>query len=174
MNNRWDRFFMDIAVRTAKESKCRKKKVGAVIVKDKRILSNGYNGTPSGWNDKEEFECEETLYLCPLCKSKINKLDDISFFCQNCKEIIYKPVIELITKHEIVIHAEMNAIAFAAKYGISIDGCSLYVTMAPCPDCAKLIVQSGIKEIIYLEDYKKKEGIIFLEKNNVKIRKISL
>ena len=170
--DRWDKFFMDIAIRTAKESKCKKKKVGAVIVKDKRILSNGYNGTPSGWNNQEEFECEETLYLCPFCKEKLIKLDDISYSCKNCEKIIKKPITQLITKHEIVIHAEMNAIAFAAKYGISIEGCSLYVTMAPCPDCAKLIVQSGIKEVIYLEEYKKRDGIIFLKNNNIIVRKI--
>ena len=119
--------FINIAEEVAKASYCKKYKVGAVIVKDDRIISIGYNGTPT---------------------NSIN----------NCCEENGK------TKDD-VIHAEMNAILFAAKNGISTNGCTLYVTLSPCKDCAKNIIQAGIKKVIYKDEYKDTTGIKILSKS---------
>lgn len=116
--------FIKIAEEIASASKCISKKVGAVIVKDGRILSNGYNGTPKGyincsehWNNKD---CEEHH--------------------------------DWAQKHE--IHAEMNALIWAARNGIAIDGAIIYCTLEPCADCTKNLIAAGIKEIIFKNEYK--------------------
>lgn len=108
--------FLNIAYEIANSSKCTRLKVGAVIVKDNRIIATGYNGLPSGWDDKS-------------CKP----------FCEGCKY---------------TIHAEANAISFAAKSGVPTDGSSIYVTAAPCVNCGLLIIQAGIKKVYCRELYK--------------------
>jgi dCMP deaminase len=112
-----------------------RKKVGAVIVKDDRIISIGYNGMPAGWDNT----CEE---LKP-------------------QPFPHEPT--LVTKPE-VLHAESNAIAKLAKSTESGEGATMFVTCAPCLECAKLIYQAGIKEIYYTEDYRKSDGVDFLSK----------
>jgi dCMP deaminase len=119
--------------------------VGALIVKDNTIISDGYNGTPSGF----ENECEEVI-LNP----------DGSF-----KE--YK------TKWY-VLHAETNAITKVAKSTQSCDGATLYITLSPCIDCCKLILQSGIKRLVYIEEYRDTTGLTFLEKAGIEVKKINL
>lgn len=123
---------MRIAWIFAGQSYCKRRQVGAVLVKDNRILATGYNGTLSGRkNDREE---------------------------------------DGVTLQE-VLHAEQNVIAFAAKNGIPMDGCTLYVTTNPCQDCAKLLVQAGIKEVVYQEVYRDVKGIELLIDNGVKVIK---
>jgi dCMP deaminase len=117
--------------------------VGAIIVKDDRIISIGYNGMPSGWDNNCEFE-----FVHPQTK-----------------------VSELVTKPE-VLHAETNAIAKLAKSTESGDGAKLFVTHAPCLDCAKLVYQSGISSVYYRNSYRSDEGIAFLKKCNVEVNKI--
>lgn len=119
MNSRPSRdyIFMEVAKIIAQRSTCLRKKVGAVIVKDGRIVSCGYNGVPSGY---------------PHCTECLGPGCDIS------------------------VHAEMNAIAFAAKNGVKIDGSILYVTMAPCSHCAKVIINSGVSEVVCAEEYREK------------------
>ena len=121
-----DRYFIDIALRTAQESKCVSLKVGAVIVKDNRIIAQGYNGTPSG-----QINCDEALK-----QGLYNREDHHEWSLVN------------------EIHAEMNALMFAAKYGIPVDGCTMYVTHQPCDQCLKNTYQAGIKRIVYLHPYK--------------------
>ncbi len=115
----------------AENSYCKRRQVGALIVKDKSIISDGYNGTPSGFENICEDEQERT-----------------------------KPY---------VLHAEANAITKVAKSSNSSDGATLYVTASPCIECAKLIIQSGIRRVVYSELYRCSDGIELLEKAGVKV-----
>ena len=113
-----------------------KKKVGAVIAKDGRILATGYNGTVSGFDNT----CETYDFI----KDKL----------------VTSPY---------VIHAEQNALMFCAKNGIPTDGTTMYITLSPCSTCAKLIVQAGIKKVVFLEYYKDLGGLEFLRLANVEL-----
>ena len=135
--------YMKTARLFAEHSSAKRKKVGAVIVKDDRIISIGYNGMPSGWDNT----CEE---LKP-------------------QSFPHEPA--LVTKPE-VLHAESNAIAKLAKSSESGDGASMFITCSPCIDCAKMIYQSGIKEVFYGEKYRDDSGIEFLYKCGINVREI--
>lgn len=128
-------------------STAKRRQVGAIIVKDNRIISIGYNGTPSGWSN----ECEEKVYTSPWQ----SEFDDIENETYTLK-----------TKPE-VIHAEMNAIAKLARSTESGEGSSMFVTCAPCIECAKMIYQSGIGSVFYRDQYRNTDGIDFLKKCNV-------
>lgn len=134
-----DRAYLDIASRWSKLSMAKRKKVGCIIVKNGSIISDGYNGTPSGFDNDCEFED-------PFNKS-------------------------LITKAE-VLHAESNAITKLAKSTQSSVASTMYITISPCVDCAKLIIQSGIERVVYGELYRNKDGINLLSKAGVKIHEI--
>jgi dCMP deaminase len=120
-----DEIFMEMAHSVAKMSKCVKYKVGCMLVHEGRVISIGYNGTPSGFIN---------------CCDKFTENDMHN-------EILRKSHTEWAENFE--VHAEMNAILFAAKHGISTDDCTLYCTMQPCTNCLKHAVQSGIKRIVY-------------------------
>lgn len=139
--------YLDTYMKTAKlfaeHSSAVRKKVGAVIVKDDRIISIGYNGMPSGWDND----------------------------CENYFGLDLKGNPTLVTKPE-VLHAESNAIAKLAKSTESGDGASMFITCSPCIDCAKMIYQSGIKEVFYGEEYRNNDGIEFLNKCGLLIRQI--
>ena len=178
----YHKLFMDIAIRSAEMSFCERAKVGAVLVKDNRVLVNAWNGTPSGMDNT----CEKTSYsMVSICCSADIREEDGLLYCGECNEEIGfvddigskhsrwvgKITIKkkVVTNHSIVIHAEANAILFAAKNGISTDGCTLYVTLSPCPECCKLIAQSGIKKVIYNKEYRNTEGLDFLKQLGVEI-----
>ena len=148
-----DKFFMDIAEKTSEQSHCISKKVGALIVKDGRIISMGYNGTPSGYiNCNKYFSDKSWMTQDNLWREHHHRWSEI---------------------HE--IHAEMNAIMFAAKIGISIYGATLYCNYFPCQHCLKNIVQAGIKRIVYKSEYDLGEyDFEFLEfiKSNIEIELI--
>lgn len=129
-------------------------KVGAVIVREDRIISIGYNGTPSGRDNTCENE----------------ELVDQTVQKKGFRQIV-KSGYKLTTKPE-VCHAEMNAIMFAAKHGVSTDGCVLVVTHSPCFECAKMIVQCGIKEVHFETPYRDASSIDFLYECGIKVRKI--
>lgn len=129
-----DSTFMGIAKLIAAESKCVSMSVGAIIVKNDRIIASGYNGTPAGH---------------PNCCDVVAVDEDD--FLHNNKKIARDNHHEWSKGNE--IHAELNAIIFAAKNGISIDGAVMYCTHSPCQDCAKAITQSGIKKVVYNEKY---------------------
>ena len=139
--------YLDTYMKTAKlfaeHSSAVRKKVGAVVVKNDRIISIGYNGMPSGWDN----DCENYFGL----------------------DLSGNPT--LVTKPE-VLHAESNAIAKLAKSTESGDGASMFITCSPCIDCAKMIYQSGIKEVFYGEEYRNNDGIEFLNKCGLLIRQI--
>ena len=143
MKERFAQAYMDVAVRFSELSHARRLHVGAIIVKDDRIISIGYNGMPSGWDNN----CEDQTY------------DEDGFH------------ITLKTKPE-VLHAETNAIAKLAKSNESGMGATMFITHAPCLDCAKLIYQSGINHVLYRNSYRSDDGILFLEKAKVKVEKM--
>ena len=123
----WDEYFMNIAVVASTRSNCSRRNIGAVIVKDHRIISTGYNGTPRGV--KNCFEGG-----CPRCASDVASGDGL----REC----------------ICCHAEENAIVQAAYHGVSVNNSSIYTTFSPCLLCSKMIINAGIKEVIFLNRYK--------------------
>jgi dCMP deaminase len=142
MKQKWIDAFMDTAERFAQLSSAKRLQVGAVVVKDQRIISIGYNGTPAGWTN----ECEEVVY-----------------------RIAEEPTTR--TKDE-VIHAEANAIAKLARDGESGLGTDLFCTHAPCIQCAKIVYGAGVKRVYYRNTYRDTNGLDFLEKCGVEIKKV--
>lgn len=142
MKQKWIDAFMDTAERFAQLSSAKRLQVGAVVVKDNRIISIGYNGMPSGWDN--------------TCENVVQHSDD---------------TVELKTKDE-VIHAEANAISKLAKSGDSGNGADLFCTHAPCIHCAKIIYGAGISKLYYRESYRDTIGIDFLIKCNIEVEKV--
>ena len=132
-----DKYYIKVAQLCAKNSYAIKLQVGAIIVKDGQIMSDGFNGTPCGFENK----CE--------VKSMDGSLHTFSY----------------------VLHAESNAILKCAKYGRPTNGSTLYITHSPCIECAKLIIQAGIIRVVYLEDYRKAEGLELLKKVGINVEK---
>jgi dCMP deaminase len=152
---------MDVAERFAKLSTAKRLQVGAIVVKDDRIISIGYNGMPVGWTN----ECEVKEYFVGNIPEKY-KTDPWLFKEED------GGVGRLKTKDE-VIHAEANAIAKLAKGNESGDGSDMFLTHAPCIDCAKQIYTAGIKRVFYRNSYRDSQGIDFLEKCAVSVIQIS-
>jgi dCMP deaminase len=146
MKTRFKQAYIDVARRFAELSHARRLHVGAIVVKDDRIISIGYNGMPAGWDNNCELEIYE------------ENGDD-------------EPEVILKTRPE-VLHAETNAIAKLAKSNDSGDGADIFITHAPCIECAKLIYQSGINCVYYGENYRDDSGIKFLQKSGVKIEQL--
>ena len=144
--------YMKTAKLFAEHSSAKRKKVGAVIVKDDRIISIGYNGMPAGWNN----DCEDLV----VYRKEIEPGVFINELTHEWK-----------TKPE-VLHAESNAIAKLAKSSESGDGASMFITCAPCIDCAKMIYQAGIKEVFYGEEYRNNDGIEFLNKCGLSVKQV--
>ena len=127
---KFDHSYLEMAEIWAQNSYCKRRKVGALLVKDRMIISDGYNGTPSGF----ENVCEE--------------------------DGVTKPY---------VLHAEANAITKVAKSGNSSEGATLYVTASPCLECSKLIIQSGIKRVVYGEEYRIMDGVELLKRAGIEV-----
>ena len=132
----FDKRYLEMASTWSKNSYCERRKVGALIVKDRMIISDGYNGTPQGFEN--------------VCEDETGK-----------------------TKNY-VLHAEANAITKVAKSNNSSQGATLYVTSSPCLECAKLIIQSGIKRVVFLEKYRIEEGIELLKRANIEIEHLKI
>ena len=126
----------------AELSSAKRLHVGCVIVKDNTIIGIGYNGMPSGWDN----------------------------VCEVIKHTDFTGTVVTMSKPE-VLHAETNAIAKVAKSTNSTDGATMFITHAPCLDCAKLVYQSGINSVYYRNTYKNDDGLKFLEKCNIKVEK---
>jgi dCMP deaminase len=130
---RYDRAYLLMALEWAKLSHCTRKKVGALLVKDGMIISDGYNGTPSGFaNDCEDHEGNTHWY---------------------------------------VLHAEANAIMKVARSTNNAKDSTLYITLSPCKDCCKLILQAGIKRVVYIHEYKDTTGLEFLKKAGLEVER---
>ena len=132
--NKFDEKYLAMAEVWAGNSYCRKRQVGAILVKDRMIISDGYNGTPSGF----ENICED-------------------------ENGVTKPY---------VLHAEANAISKVAKSGNSSDGATLYVTASPCIECAKLIIQAGIRRVVYKDEYRLTDGLDLLKRAGIEVEKV--
>lgn len=139
----WDEYFMTLAEEVATRTTCLRRPVGAIIVKDKRILATGYNGVPSGLRHCSETGCLRQQMNVPSGQ-----------------------------RHEICrgLHAEQNAIIQAARYGIDISGASIYITTQPCVVCAKMLINANIKEVIYQNPYPDKLSEELLAESNIKMR----
>ena len=152
--------YMKTAEVFAELSSARRLHVGAIIVKDDRIISIGYNGMPSSWDNN----CEDVEYTYDL-RDTFSSSKDWKFNPET------KQYYRLKTKPE-VLHAETNAIAKLAKFDGSGSGSVLFVTHAPCLDCAKLVFQSGICSVYYRNSYRDSTGVDFLNKAGVKVEQI--
>jgi len=138
----WDEYFMEITQQVARRSTCMRRHVGAVIVKDKRILATGYNGAPSGFAHCSETGCmRENLHIPSGERQEI---------CRG-------------------LHAEQNAIIQAALHGVSVAGADLYGTHQPCITCAKMIINAGIKRVICFDSYPDELARSFLEKAGIEL-----
>lgn len=151
----FDSKYMKMAKVWATNSFAIRKKVGALIVKDGMIISDGYNGTPHGF----ENECETWAPCDTGCTNLFDK------DCEHCKEHKLK-------SKPYVLHAEANAIMKVAKSTQSSVGATLYVTMSPCLECAKLIIQSGIKRVVFSEQYRDTAGLDLLQRAGIEIKQI--
>ena len=132
--NKFDDRYVEMASVWAKNSYCKRRQVGALIVKDNMIISDGYNGTPSGF----ENVCED-------------------------EHGVTKPY---------VLHAEANAITKVAKSGNSSAGATLYVTASPCIECSKLIIQAGIRRVVYRDEYRLTDGVDLLRRAGIEVEKV--
>lgn len=132
--SKFDRSYIQMAAIWAKNSYCKRRQVGALLVKDNMIISDGYNGTPSGF----ENVCED-------------------------ENGVTKPY---------VLHAEANAITKVAKSGNSSEGSTLYITDSPCIECAKLIIQAGVRRVVYRDEYRLTDGVDLLRRAGVEVEKI--
>ncbi|MDK2917548.1 MAG: dCMP deaminase [Candidatus Petromonas sp.] len=144
MRPNWNDYFMEMAEVVKTRSTCLRRKVGAVIVKDKRILTTGYNGAPAGISHCLEIGCYREKMGIPS--------GERAELCRGT-------------------HAEQNAIIQAAYHGVSIKGATLYVTLQPCVLCAKMIINAGIKEIHFKGDYPDKLSLQILKEAEIKLIK---
>lgn len=127
----FDKRYLEMTRLWAKNSYCKRRQVGALIVKDRMIISDGYNGTPEGFEN--------------VCEDENNRT---------------KPY---------VLHAEANAITKVAKSNNSSDGATLYITTSPCLECAKLIIQSGIRRVVFCDNYHSDDGVELLKRANIEV-----
>ena len=132
---KYDKAYLRMATEWAKLSHCHRRQVGALIVKDRMIISDGFNGTPTGFENPCEDEENYTKWY--------------------------------------VLHAEANAILKVARSTQSCENATLYITLSPCKDCSKLIHQSGIKRVVYHQEYKDTSGVDFLKKAGVEVELLS-
>jgi dCMP deaminase len=170
MKKKFIDYYMDVAERTSKLSYATRLQVGAVIVKDNRILSYGYNGMPTGWDN----DCEYKDYMSSDAGGWLNP-DEIYEqwpFLEYDKTVESNRRYRLVTKDE-VLHAEMNAISKVSGSTESSDNATMFCTHAPCIHCAKAIFQSGIKNLYYRDTYRDQKGLEFLEKGGIVVNKFN-
>jgi len=164
--------YMKVAETFAELSSAKRLHVGAIVVKEDRIISIGYNGMPAGWDnnceDKEYMSSDAGGWLSPEEIEEQWPIQEQQLPKEDNRWLRYR----LKTKPE-VLHAETNAIAKLAKSTESGDGATMFVTHAPCMDCAKLIYQSGINSVLYRNSYKSDDGINFLAKAGVSVEKLN-
>jgi len=143
----WDEYFMRITCEVAQRSTCLRRKVGAVLVRDRRILATGYNGAPSGLEHCEVVGCMREKYKVPSGE-----------------------------RHELCrgLHAEMNALIQAALFGIPTAGSTIYTTAYPCSLCAKMLINAGVKRVVMLDDYPDELAKQMLAEAKIELQSISM
>lgn len=162
-----DKYYLKVADVCSENSKAERLQVGAILVKDKQIISDGFNGTPSGFDNN----CE---YLIPVEGSDLEHhygkevTDDTTI--RYIKSHYSSEEYQLKTKPE-VLHAEANAITKCARMGHSSEGATIYITHCPCINCSKLIIQAGIKRVVYRNPYKAIDGLELLQRAGIQIEK---
>ena len=161
MKDKFVHAYMEVAKIFANLSHAKRLQVGAIIVKDDRIISIGYNGMPSGWDNN----CELTVFVT---KAEAQGYDMLT---QGYTETEQGNWTRLKTKPE-VLHAESNALAKLARSSESGEGATMFITHQPCLECAKLIYQSGISRVYFQEPYRLNAGLDFLQKSNVEVYRI--
>ena len=141
----WDEYFLEISRLVAKRSTCLRRKIGALVVKDRRILATGYNGTPSGIKHCSEVGCLREKLKIPSGE-----------------------------RHELCrgLHAEQNVLLQASLHGVSLKNSVMYVTNQPCIICAKMIINAGIKEVVMADHYPDPMALEFLREAKIKVRKV--
>lgn len=161
---KFNRFYIDVLNSLKTYSTCSRLQVAAILVKDSRILSSGYNGVAKGC-------CECNKMYARSSDGKILFTNYLTKRVTSMNEAQYrKEHHEFADKYE--IHAEMNCLGFALKNNTDITGAQLYLTTSPCLNCSKLIIVSGIKEVYYLEEYDDTAGVSYLLDNGVLCEKI--
>jgi len=189
---KYDEVMMNTALIWSEQSYCKRRKVGAVISKDGRILATGYNGTIAGLDNK----CEDEYYQCNHCNAKDKHIESLvesypssnvsypinmefDIKCKHCRNNIAKFRVDfhgslervesedhfskVLITNDFTVHAEQNIVSYCAKEGIPLKGSTIYITTSPCRQCAKLIAQSGITRVVYKDAYKDLSGVKFLE-----------
>jgi dCMP deaminase len=153
--------YMQVAYQFAKLSYAERRRVGCVIVKENQVISFGYNGTPYGFDNV----CEEVDIKYYENPDHAEILTENGYYCEDgcCTAHV--------TKRE-VLHAESNAIMKVAKSTMSCEGADLYTTTCPCFECAKLIIQAGIKKVYYTEDYRDMSGVELLKQANIEVEQV--
>lgn len=168
MKQKFIDMYMDWADRTAQLSYAKRRQVGAVIVKDDSVISYGYNGMPAGWDN----DCEDKVWDSGAGGWLDPDEFDAKYPYEGWHEGAQRNVrYGLKTKPE-VLHAESNAIAKLARSSQSGRNADIFVTTAPCIDCAKLIYQSGISSVYYRDSYRNMDGVEFLEKSGVSVKQV--
>ncbi|MFA6350457.1 MAG: cytidine/deoxycytidylate deaminase family protein [Candidatus Omnitrophota bacterium] len=142
----WDEYFMEVADLVSRRTTCLRRRVGAVLVKDKKILATGYNGAPSGLKHCFDVGCVREKLKIPSGQ-----------------------------RHELCrgLHAEQNVILQAALYGVSTKDSTIYITHQPCVICAKMLINAGIKEVVISDGYPDKMALAFLKEAKIKVKKAS-
>ena len=145
MRPSWDEYFMEMAEIVKTRSTCLRRQVGAVVVKDKRILASGYNGAPTGLKHCEETGCLREQLGVPSGQ-----------------------------RHELCrgLHAEQNAIIQASLHGVKLEGATLYVTHQPCVICAKMVINAGISKLVFKGDYPDELSWEMLKESEIELKKI--
>jgi dCMP deaminase len=174
MKPKFQKLYNNIAHEVAKMSHARRLQVGAVIVKDDRVISMGYNGMPAGWEnnceDKEYMSGDAGGWLSPDEIYEQWPFEETVVVANDNESFETTMRYRLKTRPE-VLHAESNAVSKLAKSNDSGDGADIFVTHAPCMECAKLIFQSGISRVYYSSDYRDESGIKFLRQSGVEVIK---
>ena len=163
----WDTYFMEITHVVAKRSTCMRRQVGAILVKDKHILTTGYNGAPKGL-----VHC-----LCQYCLSRLKQMQKYNL--QNrlsSRELRQELGVPSGERHELcrALHAEQNAIIQAANLGISIEGSTLYCTTAPCSLCAKMLINAGVVRVVFDGAYPDERAMEFFREAGMIVEQMTL
>lgn len=165
MKKKYIKAYMDVAERFAQLSSATRLKVGAIVVKDNRIISIGYNGTPHGWDNV----CEDRIYVSNDAGGWI----DTSTLHERYPYVDEEGKRYTLKSKPEVLHAEMNCLMKLAKSNESGESAVMFVTHSPCMECAKGIYQAGIKKVYYLHKYRSDDGLGFLTKSGIPVHQCS-